>query len=318
LSRHGSLFNQDKVTGVSSPQSRKPPPHLEMERRMAILVAAAPREAPLPGNNGSMTELDKRLDFGLAAARAAQDLILSHYQTDTLTIEAKSDASPVTVADRGAELLIRERLAEAFPQDGVFGEEYGESRGTNGYRWILDPIDGTKAFVAGVPLFGTMIGLERDGECVVGIVRFPALDEVAFARRGGGTWWQRGKAQPRRTQVTPTRELSASLLCFTDVDGWVKVGRVDAFQRLCGAVRIARGWGDCYGHTLVALGRADAMVDPLLNPWDAAAIVPLVTEAGGSFVDWTGASSIHGGNGVSSNGRLTAELLEILRPDRDC
>ena len=211
-------------------------------------------------------DLDSRLTFALDAARAAQDLILLHYQSASLAVEAKSDASPVTIADRGAEQLIRERLADAFPHDGIFGEEFGESPGTNGYRWILDPIDGTKAFVAGVPLFGTMLGLERDGECVLGVVRFPALDEVVWARRGGGTWWQRQEESPRRTQVTSTTSLRDALVCFTDVDGWVKVGHLEAFNRLCQASRITRGWGDCYGHALVALGRADVMVDPLLNP----------------------------------------------------
>lgn len=258
-------------------------------------------------------DLDQRLDFGLAAAREAEALILRHYQSATLAVEAKSDASPVTIADRGAEQLLRERIADAFPQDGVFGEEFGETPGSNGYRWILDPIDGTKAFVAGVPLFGTMLGLERDGQCVLGVVRFPALNEVAYARLGGGCWWQTGDAPPRRTQVSGTRTLREALLCFTDVDGWVKIGRLDAFNRLCSAARIARGWGDCYGHTLVALGRCDAIVDPLINPWDAAAIVPLVTEAGGSFVDWTGAATIHGGDGISSNGLLQQEILAVLR-----
>lgn len=258
-------------------------------------------------------DLDQRLNFALDAAQASQEFILRYYQSGDLAVEAKADASPVTVADRGAEQLIREQLADAFPQDGVFGEEFGESPGTNGYRWILDPIDGTKAFVAGVPLFGTMLGLERDGECVLGVVRFPALDEVVWARRGGGTWQQRHRDPPRQTHVTATTSLRAALLCFTDVDGWVKVGRLDAFNRLCQATRISRGWGDCYGHALVALGRVDVMVDPLLNPWDAAAILPLVTEAGGSFVDWTGQPTIHGGNGVSSNGRLQRDVLDLLR-----
>ena len=258
-------------------------------------------------------DLDRRLQFALSAASAAQDLILTHYQQSTLQVDAKSDASPVTVADRGAELLIRERIADAFPGDGVFGEEFGESPGSNSYRWILDPIDGTKAFVAGVPLFGCMIGLEQDGECVLGVVRFPALDEVAFARRGGGAWQQRGQAPPERRHVTGTKSLREAALCFTDVDGWVKVGRLDAFNRLCQSSRIARGWGDCYGHCLVGLGRVDVMIDPLLNPWDAAAIAPIVTEAGGVFVDWTGQPTIHGGNGVSCTPALREEVLSILQ-----
>ena len=257
-------------------------------------------------------ELDDRLEFALAAARQAQDLILPHYQSSGLTVEAKADASPVTVADRGAEQLLREQISAAFPDDGIFGEEFGETPGNNSYRWVLDPIDGTKAFVAGVPLFGTMLGLERGGECVAGVVRFPALDEVAYARRGGGAFWQRGDSAPVQVRVTDTSSLKDALVCFTDVDGWVKVDRLDAFERLCRSSRISRGWGDCYGHVLVALGRADAMVDPLLNPWDAAALVPIITEAGGSFVDWEGRPSIHGGNGVSTNGRLQDEVLATL------
>lgn len=257
-------------------------------------------------------ELDQRLALAQAAARAAQELILRHYQSPELSVEAKSDESPVTVADRGAEELLRAQIAAAYPRDAVFGEEFGETSGTSGYRWVLDPIDGTKAFVAGVPLFGTMLGLERDGECVLGVVRFPALDEVVYARRGGGTWLQRGSAPPRRVHVTATSALRDALVCFTDVDSWIQTGRGEAFQRLCASCRMARGWGDCYGHVLVALGRADAMVDPVLNPWDAAALVPIVTEAGGTFVDWSGRETIHGGDGISSNGRLQAELLTIL------
>ncbi|MCA9053753.1 MAG: histidinol-phosphatase [Planctomycetaceae bacterium] len=259
------------------------------------------------------SDLDQRLRFGLAAAREAQHLILKHYQSAELAVEVKSDESPVTVADRGAEQLIRERLADAFPQDGVFGEEFGESEGTNGYRWILDPIDGTKAFVAGVPLFGCMLGLERDGDCALGIVRFPALDEVVYATVGGGAWWQRGVEPPRPAHVTKTSQLRESLLCFTDVDGWLKVAQLDTFERLVRSARIVRGWGDCYGHCLVALGRADVMIDPLLNPWDAAALVPIVEEAGGRFVAWNGERTIHGGNGVSSNGRLQDEILALLQ-----
>lgn len=257
-------------------------------------------------------DLDDRLALALDAARAAQDLILRYYQAEGLAVESKADASPVTVADRQAEQLLRARIADAFPQDTVWGEEFGETPGSSGYRWILDPIDGTKAFIAGVPLFGTLVGLEREGECVAGVVRFPALDEVAYARAGGGAWLIRGERPPRRVAVTTTRRLREALICFTDVDGWVRVGRLDAFNRLCAGARIARGWGDCYGHALVALGRVDAMLDPLLNPWDAAALVPIVTEAGGSFVDWEGRRSIHGGNGLSSNGRLQTEILQLL------
>jgi len=257
-------------------------------------------------------ELDRRLTFALEAARTAQELILRHFQSDDLAVDVKADASPVTIADRDAEQLLRQRIVDAFPHDAVWGEEFGETSGSSGCRWVLDPIDGTKAFVAGTPLFGTMLGLERDGECVLGVVRFPALDEVVYARLGGRCWRQRGAQPPRAQRVSPVAALRDALLCFTDVDGWVKVGRLEAFNRLCRCCRIARGWGDCYGHALVACGRVDVMVDPLLNPWDAAALVPIVTEAGGTFIDWTGRPTIHGGNGISSNGLLDSELLSIL------
>lgn len=259
------------------------------------------------------TDLDERLEFTLAAAREAGELILRHYQSSGLKVESKSDASPVTVADRGAEQLLRERILAKYPRDAVFGEEFGETPGTSGDRWILDPIDGTKSFVAGVPLFGTMIGLERKGECVLGVVRFPALDEVSYARRGGGAWAQRRTSAPERTQASTTRRLADALLSFTDIDSWVQTGRLKAFTSLCEECRIARGWGDCYGHCLVAAGRVDAMLDPLMNPWDAAALFPIITEAGGEFFDFSGRATIHGGSGVSLTPGLRDEVLGLLR-----
>jgi myo-inositol-1(or 4)-monophosphatase len=257
-------------------------------------------------------DLEQRLQFALDAAQAVQPLILQHYQSADLDVEHKSDHSPVTVADRGAEQAIRERLADAFPEDSVFGEEFGEAHGSSDYRWVLDPIDGTKAFVAGVPLFGTMIGLEREGRCVLGVVRFPALDEVVYAREGGGAWQTTRNRPARKVRVSQTGSLHEALLCFTDVDGWVKSGQINAFHALCSSVRVARGWGDCYGHCMVALGRADVMVDPLLNPWDAAALVPIISEAGGVFVDWRGQPTIHGGNGISTTPALREAVLEIV------
>jgi histidinol-phosphatase len=257
-------------------------------------------------------ELDRRLQLALSESMSAQRLILQFYQQADLAVERKSDDSPVTLADRGAEQMLRERIINAFPNDSVFGEEFGETKGSNEYRWVLDPIDGTKAFVAGVPLFGTMLGLERAGECVMGVVRFPALGEVVYAAQGQGTWRQRRGGTPTRVRVTATAELSRALLCFTDVDGWCQIGQQEAFGRLCRSVRIARGWGDCYGHVLVATGGADLAVDPLMNPWDAAALVPIVREAGGEFVDWTGAATIYGGDGISTNGHLTPAVLALL------
>ena len=258
------------------------------------------------------TELQHRLDFALAAAGDAGALILKYYQQPKLAVDLKDDQSPVTAADRGAEELLRDRINREFPDDGILGEEFGEQRGANEFRWILDPVDGTKSFIHGVPLFGTLIGLEHQEQVVLGVCRFPALSEVVYAALGLGTWWRVGSAEPRKTNVTSVADLSDALLCFTEVEGWHKINRLETFDRLCRAARITRGWSDCYGHMLVATGRADVMVDPLLNPWDAAALLPIVQEAGGCFVDWKGRPSIHSGNGISVNRALKEQVLSIL------
>jgi len=260
----------------------------------------------------SEQDLETRLDFAVGAARQAGELILQHYQADDLAVDLKQDQSPVTVADRGAEQLLRDEIDKLFPDDGVLGEEFGEKESSNDYRWILDPVDGTKSFVHGVPLFGTLIGLEYQDRVVLGVCRIPALDEVVYAALGRGTWWQVGAAEPKRTCVTETDRLERALFCFTDTECWTIIDREETFFDLCRASRIARGWGDCYGHILVATGRADVMVDPLLNPWDAAALVPIVQEAGGHFIDWSGNPSIYSGNGLSVNDKLKDEVLEML------
>lgn len=262
------------------------------------------------------TELEERLSFALDASRQAGELILGYYQAAGLTVEQKTDQSPVTAADRGAEKLLRHLIGETFPDDGIVGEEFDDKPSSNGFRWILDPIDGTKSFVHGVPLFGTLIGLVSEpGRCVLGVSRLPALDEVVYAAEGTGTWWQIGSDSPRRTQVTSVSRLSDALLCFTEIEGWAEIGRKYLFDRLCASVRMTRGWGDCYGHVLVATGRADLMIDPIMSVWDAAALVPILQEAGGHFLDWTGRPTFDGGNGVSVNFALRDDVLQILTPD---
>lgn len=257
-------------------------------------------------------QIGQRLEFACDAARRAGQFILEHYNAAGLQVEYKGDRSPVTVADRGAEELLRNEIAQHFPGDGVLGEELPETASASGFRWILDPIDGTKAFVHGVPQFGTLIGLEDNGELVLGVCRFPALDEMIYGALGRGAWWQFGAAPAARCRVSSTENLSDALFCFTEVSGWGEIGRADAFARLCQSTRIARGWGDCYGHMLVATGRADVMVDPLMNLWDAAALLPIVQEAGGHFLDWQGRPVADGGNGVSVNPALRQAVLEIL------
>lgn len=260
----------------------------------------------------SADDLKSRLDFALNVALEASELILTYYQNPGLAVEQKLDMSPVTAADRGAEELIRQRLAVAFPQDAVLGEEFPETPGTSGFRWILDPVDGTKSFVHGVPLFGTLIGVEFAGECVVGVCRFPALNEVVYASRGTGCWWQIGQQPPMRAQVSQVSQLDSATFCQTNILRWEAVGRWTALMTMLRSVGLSRGWGDCFGHVLVATGRAEIMVDPSLNPWDAAALVPILQEAGGEFVDWSGQPTIYGGSGISVVPALKQQVLEIL------
>ena len=260
-----------------------------------------------------VTELEWRLDLAYDAALKAGELILGHYQSAGLVVDRKRDSSPVTIADRSAEELIRAEIRAQFPDDGILGEELGELPGKNAFRWILDPLDGTKSFIHGVPLFGTLIGVQYQGQCVLGVCHFPALQETVWGTRGLGAWWERqgGDAQPAR--VSGVADIGQALFCFTTVQGFARIGRQDAFEALVASAGFARGWGDCYGHMLVATGRAEIMVDPLMNLWDAAALVPIVEEAGGHFVDWNGAARADSGNGISVNVALRDEVLRITR-----
>ena len=260
-----------------------------------------------------MNAVSERLNSALSVAVAAGELILQHYRIDGLLVESKSDESPVTIADRGAELLIRKHLLERYPGDAILGEEFPSVEGSTGFRWIIDPIDGTKAFVHGVPLFGTLIGLEFDGRMVAGVCRFPAMDEVVYAAEGTGCWWKIRDLAPRQTFVTKTDNIRQARLMFTEPTHWRQTNRFDTIVRVMDQVRIARGWGDCYGHAMVATGRAEIAIDPLMSAWDIAALIPILREAGGSCTDWQGQETVTGGDGVSVVPALKAEVIEILR-----
>jgi histidinol-phosphatase len=269
----------------------------------------------MPDSSSALSaELQTRLDFALDAAAQAGELIMSHYQSPDLAVDRKQDSSPVTIADRGAEELLRGLIDDRYGNDAVLGEEFGESSGTSGWRWILDPIDGTKSFIHGVPLFGTLIGLEHGDDQVLGICAFPALVETVFAAKGLGAFWKIGSGEPRPARVSSVSNLSEATFCTTTIQGWARIGRQDAFDCFCEEAAICRGWGDCYGHALVATGRADVMVDPLLNAWDCAPFVPILQEAGGHFVAFNGKPDIHAGNGLSVNAGLLEASLNIVRP----
>ena len=261
-----------------------------------------------------------RLEFAKKIAREAGDLTLRYFCTPNLAVERKEDKSPVTAADRGAEERLRRRIGEAFPDDAILGEEFPEKNGTSGYRWILDPIDGTKSFIHGVPLYSTLIGIEKDGDCQIGIIALPALGEMLWAEKGGGTWWESPRfAGPVRAHVSQKERLDLALFLTSEVISFDGVGRRDAFTRLEHETMLTRTWGDAYGYYLVATGRAELMVDPVMSLWDAGPLLVVLEEAGGVFTDWKGNRTIFNEEGVASNGRFHDQVIALTsRFEKKC
>ncbi|MHB1035175.1 MAG: histidinol-phosphatase [Pirellulales bacterium] len=263
--------------------------------------------------NPTQDDLSARLNLALEAAKEAGRITLGYFQREDLAIDLKQDATPVTAADREAEQHLRRRIGAAFPADGILGEEFPELEGTSGFRWILDPIDGTKSFIHGVPLYGTLVGVEFDARSVLGVILMPALEECVYAAAGQGAWYIRSEKPPRPARVSTCDRLSQGLFCTCDVPSFGETGRQQAYERLQAAAGLSRTWGDCYGYLLVATGRAELMVDPVMNVWDAAALQPILEEAGGTFTDWQGQPTIHHGEGIATNGRVLEEVLAITR-----
>ncbi len=261
------------------------------------------------------TELTARLELALAAAREAGQITLEYFRRDDLVVERKGDDSPVTVADRRAEEVLRGRIAAAFPADAILGEELPERPGTSDFRWILDPIDGTKSFIHGVPLYGTLVGLERGGESVAGVIHIPALAETVYAAAGCGAWYLQGDRPPRPARVSTRAPLAKGLFVTSEVATYDEIGRRDVYDRLQAAARLSRSWGDCYGYLMVATGRAELMVDPVVALWDVAALLPILEEAGGAFTDWQGRRTIHSGQALATNGLIFAEVLRLVRQE---
>jgi histidinol phosphatase-like enzyme (inositol monophosphatase family) len=247
------------------------------------------------------------LDFAVALARGAGEITFRHFKGSFVT-ERKADNSFVTVADREAEKYLRASIERTFPDDAILGEEEGEKPGRSPRRWILDPIDGTYSFVHGVPLYGVLIGLEIGGEALLGVVNLPALDEIVYAARGVGCYWNDARAR-----VSLTGSLSDALLLSTDFGTCEQHGFGRAAERLQGQAHSRRTWGDAYGHVLVATGRADIMLDPIMNVWDCAPLLPILEEAGGTFTDWQGQRTIHGGNAISTNGALFDSVMATIK-----
>jgi histidinol phosphatase-like enzyme (inositol monophosphatase family) len=249
-------------------------------------------------------ELRTALEFALEAVWLSGRSTLGLFQANT-AVELKADRTPVTEADRTAERLLRELIGRAFPDDGVIGEEYGRNEGRSGRHWIIDPIDGTKSFVHGVPIYGCLLALAEDDHALVGVAHFPALNDTVYAARGMGCYWN-----GRRVRVSGETQLANATLLMSEVAGYGANQR--AFEALVQSTRLQRTWGDSYGYALVATGRADIMVDPGMHIWDNGPFDVILPEAGGTFTDWSGRASLSATDAVGTNGRLYEPVMALI------
>ncbi len=266
----------------------------------------------MQGQTQGAGDLRDVLEVAHELAWQAGKITLRYFQSGVVA-DRKADMSPVTVADRETEAFLRDAISARYPEHTVLGEEDGTSGSTDSpWRWILDPIDGTKAFVRGMPIYGVMIGVEYEGKAVVGVVNMPALGEIVVAARGLGCWWN-----GRRCQVSQVSTLGEGLLLSTSATRYPDYGKQAQFDRLTSTAGLFRTWGDCYGYLMVATGRAEAMIDPKMNIWDAAPLLPILQEAGGTFTDWQGVARIDGGEGLATNGLVYDEVLRCIHRDEE-
>ncbi len=246
------------------------------------------------------------LEFALDAAWQAGRITLGYFQAG-ITAERKADNTPITIADRQAEQKLRELISRYWPDHGIIGEEFGRQAGSSGLTWILDPIDGTKSFVHGVPLYANLIAL-ADGEApLLGVAHFPALGETVYAARGEGCYWN-----GRRARVSSVNRLEDATLLTSDLNSFALHGKAEAWQRLVDATYIQRTWGDAYGYALVATGRAEIMVDPVMEIWDCGPLQVILEEAGGTFTDWRGMPTIHAREAIATNGALFEAVMRLV------
>jgi histidinol-phosphatase len=252
-------------------------------------------------------EWKSRYETAIDAVKKAGDLAMSYFDRN-VEIQWKADESPVTVADQNAEKLIRETLLGHFPQDGFLGEEWGNAAGASGYRWIIDPIDGTRSFVRGIPLWGTLVGLEYKGELIAGVARMPALNQTYHALRGGGAF-----RDSRRIHVSKIDDFAKAHLYYSSLKYFDRTDTDAAFHGLYAECERQRGFGDCYGFLLVAEGAGEMMIDHGVHAWDVAALIPIVEEAGGKMTDWKGKVDIEAPDSLASNGILHERILARLQ-----
>lgn len=248
------------------------------------------------------------LPVALAAARRAGRIALRAFGT-RLVVETKADRTPVTAIDRAGERAIRRIITRTFPQDGFLGEEFGATGPARGVRWIIDPIDGTKSFIRGIPSWGTLVAREVDGRLDLGVLCLPALGHTLWAVRGGGAF-----LNGRRIRVSRTRRLGDASVLFGDLEAFEQRGATRRLLRIAGRCAVIRSPGDCIAYRWVAAGRAEAVIEAAISPWDIAALKVIVEEAGGRLTDWKGRDTHMISDVVATNGLLHAQLLRVLTP----
>lgn len=247
------------------------------------------------------------MEYALKVVRASERITLKYFRSK-FRVDYKSDKSPVTIADKSCEKFLIGELSKKFPGHGVFGEEFGDRSAGSEFRWIIDPIDGTRNFTRGIPYWGTLCGLEHNGEMVAGIMALPALKKVYYASKKHGAF-----CSGQRIRVSKLKDLGKSTVVFGGLSYFVGTKYEKAFLDIVKSSYHDRGFGDCFGYTFVAKGQAEAMLDPIVSPWDVAAIKPIIEEAGGVFTDFEGNSTIYNGTGLAGNPYLHEVILGKLR-----
>lgn len=299
---------------VTIPEQEKPGGRLKVVSYNETLLRNAKKPNTIlirisSGNkNMENNPLQSYLEFAQETAYLAGKLTLGYYQTGVRP-DFKADDTPVTIADHKAEELIRGRIERRYPKHAILGEEFGVNENQEAsQRWHIDPIDGTKSFMRGIPLYSVLIGLEIEGQVQVGVAYFPALDEMIAAARGAGCWWN-----GRRAKVSSVSSLNRAMVAFSDVANFSNFNKEEAWERIKQATYFRGGWGDAYGHLLVATGRVELMLDPIMNAWDCAPFPPILEEAGGYFGNWSGEATIYGQEALSTSQTLLAEVLAVIQ-----
>ncbi len=232
--------------------------------------------------------------------------IIKHYWRTDINVENKPDHSPVTIADKKTEEFIREAIMKKFPNHGILGEEFGEHNPNAGYKWVLDPIDGTKSFICGTVTFGTLIALLKNGEPILGVINQPILNEFLIGDNYAT------ELNGKQVHIRECNDISDAVLLTTDQINIEKYRNIKNFDNLVHKVKLYRQWGDCYGYYLLATGYADIMIDPIMNPWDLMALIPIVRGAGGTITDYYGSDPLKGNSIVATGGKIHNEVIELL------